>query len=409
MSLTFAQMQGIALLGGEPHVFHCHHYNVFLQRTVNELLNGDGRTLQADAAEEVALPQLIALAGNERARRLADAALLFRDLGFGLLDMSALQEMGGTVTASSSHYAAGWLSKHGLQTEPKCDFVRGFIAAAAAHANGKPAGSYDVSETTCIAKGDRECTFQVQAGRNKQKLLTSVGAGQLPEAFTFADRRFGNIDEAAILAALATLPLVGNEEGAIPAFGVHLTRHYANYYNRVSYEFEKAAVAKRGPDALALVETLLVEAGHICAFNTFGGIMRSPEWEGVVKPMIRDREDWVYGITAVVNALGWGRWSVVDLVPEKRLEMVVEGSYESNGYLAMYGQTSQPKCHLVKGAVAGIMNLLYVGDVTGDDMKFTAAHYDKLFTADTSFLGMEVECRSKGDDVCRVIAEPKTF
>jgi hypothetical protein len=229
----------------------------------------------------------------------------------------------------------------------------------------------------------------------------------VPSAFSGQVRNTGNIDEAQIISTLASMPIVGNEEGVIPAFGVYLTRHYANYYNRISYEFERAVLTTRGPNAAELVDTLLVEAGHVCAFNTFGGIMSSAEWEGLVQPMIRTREDWVYGIVSVVNALGWGRWTVDHLEPNRKLEISIEGSYESNGYLAMYGKTDKPKCYLARGGVAGIMNLLYVGDIT-QRPALTEEYYQATFT-DRAFYAREVECRSQGADRCRFVAEPLTY
>ncbi|HBQ13866.1 MAG TPA: hypothetical protein DEF51_22930, partial [Myxococcales bacterium] len=78
-----------------------------------------------------------------------------------------------------------------------------------------------------------------------------------------------SVDERAIVSAVSGLPLVGNEEGLIPAFGLYLTRHYADYYNRVSYAYLHAA-HEQGPEAEKKAREALIEAGHVCAFNTFG-------------------------------------------------------------------------------------------------------------------------------------------
>ncbi|NET39964.1 MAG: hypothetical protein F6K19_49770, partial [Cyanothece sp. SIO1E1] len=85
-----------------------------------------------------------------------------------------------------------------------------------------------------------------------------------------------NIDEPAILTALAGLDLSGNEEGLIPRFGVMLTNHFANFYNRISFEFVRRM---SGTGMLEMGEILLQDAGYQCAFNTFGGIMISDEWK----------------------------------------------------------------------------------------------------------------------------------
>ena len=51
-----------------------------------------------------------------------------------------------------------------------------------------------------------------------------------------------------------------------------------------------------GSDGLPLAAQLLREAGHVCAYNTFGGVMQSTEWNAMIKPMIQKKEDWIHGI-----------------------------------------------------------------------------------------------------------------
>ncbi len=213
------------------------------------------------------------------------------------------------------------------------------------------------------------------------------------------------VDGSAVTAAVGTLPLVGNEEGLIPAFGLYLTRHYAEYYNEISYAFLHEAAKAGDADA---ARAALVEAGHICAFNTFGGIMLSQEWEAVVKPMIDSREDWVHGIVAVINALGWGVWRVESLTADEELKVTVANSYESTGYLAARGQSDVgPVCFLATGGTAGIMNLLYHGDIT-ERPALTPEYYSKLFGGEGGFAAEEVACRATGAERCEFLVRRRT-
>jgi hypothetical protein len=210
------------------------------------------------------------------------------------------------------------------------------------------------------------------------------------------------IDERKIIEAVSGLGISGNDEGLIPAFGLYLTKHFADYYNRVS--FATARRLERTPDLVEDAGYLLIEAGHVCAFNTFGGIMKSAEWDAVVRPMIESREDWIYGMTAVVNTFGWGRWKVRELLPDYRLVVSVEDSYEAAGWLRDYPQSDRPRCYLANGGVAGLMNLLYVGDITGGP-ELTQEYYERQFGHSTSFTSSEVLCRAKGDPLCLFIAQ----
>ncbi|MBL9044379.1 MAG: 4-vinyl reductase [Myxococcales bacterium] len=210
------------------------------------------------------------------------------------------------------------------------------------------------------------------------------------------------IDERKIIEAVAGLGITGNDEGLIPAFGLYLTQHLADYYNRIS--FAMARRLEKTPELIDDGRTLLVEAGHGCAFNTFGGIMKSAEWDAVVRPMLQTREDWVYGMAAVVNAFGWGHWTVRDLVANRRLVVSVSDSYEAEGWLRDYPQSDRPRCFLANGGVAGLMNLLYVGDIT-QGPELNEAYYKKLFRGTESFTSTEVLCRAMGDPLCLFVAQ----
>lgn len=211
------------------------------------------------------------------------------------------------------------------------------------------------------------------------------------------------IDEAKVVAAVSGLGITGNDEGLIPAFGLYLTRHMADYYNRISFALARQLEAQ-SEELVHDARALLVEAGHVCAFNTFGGIMQSPEWDAVVAPMIENREDWIRGMVAVVNAFGWGHWRVEQLAANELLRISITDSYEAVGWLRDYPKSEHPRCYLAAGGVAGLMNLLYVGEVTSRP-KLDEAYYVRLFRGGDRFVGEEIECVARGDARCVVEAK----
>lgn len=212
------------------------------------------------------------------------------------------------------------------------------------------------------------------------------------------------INESEIVDAVASLDLNGNEDGLIPAFGVYLTQMFANYYNKISYRFEEEyAKVINDPEVQEASKFLLIEAGHVCGFNTFGGIMKSDEWDAVVKPMIESTEDWVRGMVACVNALGWGVWKIQELIPGEKLVIRIAESYESNYYLKKYGPNAKHgKCYLATGTISALMNLVYYGNIM-DKPELTEEFYEKLFHGDEGFGCEEIKCRSKGDPFCEFV------
>lgn len=211
------------------------------------------------------------------------------------------------------------------------------------------------------------------------------------------------INENLIISACAKLPLIGNEDGLIPAFGLYLTQHYADFYNYSSYETINY-LEKHQPDAVAQAEEGLREAGRVCAFYTLGGIMISQEWEAVVMPMIESDEDWVYGIVAVVNTFGWGKWKVEKLIPHDFLDISITNSYESEGWLKHYPLSNHSRCYLAQGGASGIMNLLYQGNIR-QHPPLNQEYYESSFNSQLSFRTEEVECRTMGNKECRFITK----
>lgn len=387
------------IVGKEPMIFHCHHYNTFLQRSIKDTKDYlDSSPFLIGAAEEVAYSQLTQIFSEQGLKdtqqRKNLASELFKWAGFGLVDLNVLGEQGGTTSTVHEHYSMGWKVKWGKTDESVSYFASGWIAGALAAVYGKAQGSYSVIQTACTAKGDATNTFVLKLEKANYTLFKNAGVGTLSK-HEIAPVVANNVDYDGILAAVGTLPLIGNDEGTIPAFGVYLTRHYVNYYNRVSFELLHRMSEKFGAMGVEIAEPLLIEAGHVCAFNTFGGIMTSTEWDALIKPNLKNKEDWVHGIVAVVNALGWGRWQVTKVSP-KEAEFVIHDDYESVGYKAMYGTSKNHISFLAQGGVTGIMNLVYVGDIASKP-GLTEEFYRSKFTQEGNFKCEVLSSLAKGD------------
>ncbi len=178
---------------------------------------------------------------------------------------------------------------------------------------------------------------------------------------------------------------IRDAKGIIPLFGVYLSLFFVEYYNRLSFDFEREMGGNREAESAAL----LIEAAHECGYATFHGIRNSREWEELVVPMIDTKEDQLLGFTAVAVAFGWGDLEVKELVPGERLVIQVSDSYEATGYLQLHSPGSSGKCYMLRGVAAAFMDLLY-----GED------YPDGLFT----FSADESLCRAKGDPHCEFVA-----
>jgi predicted hydrocarbon binding protein len=178
-------------------------------------------------------------------------------------------------------------------------------------------------------------------------------------------------------------------KGIIPLFGVYLSLFSVRYYNKLSFEFETTIKDTNPYNA----ETLLTDAAQECGYATFHGIRNSREWEEIVLPMIEKPEDQLEGFVAVAVAFGWGDLQIVELVPNERLVVRANESYEATGYLESYGFSNSSKCYMLRGVCGAFMDLIY-----GE------AYPEGCFT----FSAIEEKCRAKGDKFCEFVVK-KSF
>jgi len=191
------------------------------------------------------------------------------------------------------------------------------------------------------------------------------------------------IDADKIVHAVMHGSRIREEKGIIPLFGVYLSMIPVQYYNRISFGFEK----KMGDDEKA--EKLLVAAGQECGYATFQGIRSSREWDEVVKPMIEHIEDQIHCFVSIAIAFGWGDLRVQELVPNKKLVIRASDLYEAKGYLDAYGKADAGKCYMLRGVAAAFMDLVYGSDYPDGCFQYTAK---------------ETYCQAKGDSHCEFVA-----
>jgi len=194
------------------------------------------------------------------------------------------------------------------------------------------------------------------------------------------------IDGYKIIQAVMEGSRIRESKGIIPIFGVYLSLFFVQYYNRLSFEFEKRLGEDRGPEAASY----LVAAAQECGYATFQGIRNSWEWQQLVQPMIEKPEDQILGFTAMAEAFGWGALEVLDIQPGQSLRLQARDSYEATGYLQYYGLSKTGKCYMLQGVAAAFMDLLY-----GED------YPDGCFC----FQAQEVSCRAMGDLTCEFLAQ----
>jgi predicted hydrocarbon binding protein len=154
-------------ISGLPIAMHCHHYNINLQKTMEDTLGKEGVQLLLQAAEEAGFIGFQSfLSQYSRIKtiksKLELAATIYQNCGLGVIHFKKVGPRGGKIVSSSSHHVTGWLAKHGRRKTPGCHFTRGWIAGVMAVIYNRPLGYFAVEERECKMMRDDECIFHLK-------------------------------------------------------------------------------------------------------------------------------------------------------------------------------------------------------------------------------------------------------
>ncbi|MBU53042.1 MAG: hypothetical protein CL920_30485 [Deltaproteobacteria bacterium] len=408
--IEYAPNYNHSFFAKQPVVYHCHHFNLFLEQTIDDALGtAEGIKLRVKAAHEATYNLL------ENVFRMSDVALplerlqlassIFRMMGQGSLHFSANQD-GGIVKGEFLHYGFAWKEKYGKKvkkTSPTDSFAAGFAAAAVEASYDLPMGAISAEETQCISTGAPHCEFTLTRVNTPLRRRST-------KPFQAKQPTFSGQHEEEITALTNQLvefldTLSTDERGLLQGFGVFVTMHLTEYYNRISYD-AFYNILKKMPQSEGVMSDLFKESGHVCVFNTFGGILASPEWEGLYGSLKGYPAEIITGCNAIGRALGFGHWTVQEFVPNQTLVLRSPGTYESNYHTQHYETANNSRCFFFQGASLAMMQLAHQVDWSSRP-NFDQDTYNKLFRSDVQWVVEETKCVSKGDAYCETFVRRK--
>ena len=156
-----------------------------------------------------------------------------------------------------------------------------------------------------------------------------------------------------------------------------------------------------GEYGVTLAGELLMEAGHACGFFTYGGIMTSPEWESVVKPFLKTKADWIKALAALINAMGWGYHTAIEISEEKAIFRNYN-DFEDLSYLRMYSHNDYPIHWTDSGGFTGLMQLIYNTDIVNGEKVKTEEGFREMRRAKVGYKTKMTKGISCGDDFLEV-------
>jgi hypothetical protein len=109
--------QSLTFLAEIPYVYHCHHYNLFHDQTIDDALGEDeGARVRTNAAHNAFRDLLSAVFEKTQAttpvERIQLATELFSWMGHGKISLD-VGAAGGRMRSASLHYGYTWREKYG--------------------------------------------------------------------------------------------------------------------------------------------------------------------------------------------------------------------------------------------------------------------------------------------------------
>ena len=220
--------RGFLFFSDTPVVYHCHHFNLFLDQTIDDALGAvDGEQLRMKASREAShqlIANVVAQVGAELpSEKLEIAANLFRHMGHGRLELLADAD-GGDATGEYLHYSHSWQEKYGKTVKrqhPLDAFAAGFACAAIEVAFGISRESVGADEQRCRGLKDPACKFKLAPTAPPEKVPAFVDQ----EAYLRPSQNVESIHEEQVVAIANglrdfTKAVSGDERGLVQAFGV---------------------------------------------------------------------------------------------------------------------------------------------------------------------------------------------
>jgi len=346
-------------IGGEAMIFHCHHYITNIQRTILDADYIDSRPFIIGSAVQSIHNQLTNLCRdlNSIGDKKQMAEEVYKAFGYGLIDLSNMNENGIELYTSKSFFSKTWEMKFGKSAKPVDYYTTGYLIACLSVIYNIPLENIYGEQVSCMACGDEINHHSIKIGEANFSIYPAKTETQFSDApkvklnWEFEDK----ITET-FLGAHANF--VGDEQGFIRAFGVYIVRNQSDFINRLQFEFIRAMSEVAGDYGVTLGGELLMEAGHACGFFTYGGIMTSNEWKTYVQPYLTKKEDWIYGLLSLINTMGWGYHTAIELT-QSRAIFRNYNDFEDMSYLRMYGKSEYPVHWANSGGFTGLMQLVY--------------------------------------------------
>lgn len=403
--------QSLTFLAEIPYVYHCHHYNLFHDQTIDDALGEvEGtrvRTTAAHNAFRELLGAVFAKSGaTTPAERISLASELFAWMGHGKLSLN-VSAAGGSARSASLHYGYAWREKYGTRvkrSEPADAVAAGFAAAATELAFDLSSDAIAAAEHKCIAARDAECELALtpSTGHAASRPINEAIVRHLVVP------PLRGVDESRIAQIASGLlefmrGVAGDDRGLISAFNVFVAAHLPGYYNETVYETVHL-VERTMIGSVPAIEALMREAGQVCVFSTFGNVLLSPEWEGLVGPPTGVPTDVMSFCTAIARGLGFGHWLISEYEPGKRLVIQCTSTYEVPFYRTRYGVASKPRSYFVQGAALAMMTLAESVKWT-ERPQLTNNYYVELFRSKPRYRVEQTLCLMRGDPVSELVVE----
>jgi hypothetical protein len=122
----------------------------------------------------------------------------------------------------------------------------------------------------------------------------------------------------------------------------------------------------------------------------------------MVKPYLRTREDWIKGLAALINTMGWGYHTAVEITRERAVFRNYN-DFEDLSYVRMYGLASQPVPWANSGGFTALMQLIYNTDLVDGEVINTEEGFRQMRRSKAKYKTVMTRSIACGDDYLEAV------
>lgn len=162
-----------------------------------------------------------------------------------------------------------------------------------------------------------------------------------------------SINRKEIIKNLSRIPFSPSINGLIHKYNLIINELPSDFWN----SFISKTLESAGDFLYEDIANHLEDVAAECAYNFAHGVINSEEYKSICANMVKNKENLLESLFAVIAAFGWAKAEIIQLIPNELMIIRAYDYYESDIYDCFTNKKF--KAFILKGTCRSFMDLVY--------------------------------------------------